>query len=246
MPLAEEFERSGAWLFRRRSYLPLALVVLLVVSLKTYTYPNGGHALDLAWEILCMAVSFAGVAVRVLTAGYAPRGTSERCTRRQIAAELNISGVYAIVRHPLYFGNFLIALGVFSFLRIWWLVLIYGLIFCLYYERIMFAEEKFLREKFGEAFMAWAATTPAFLPDPRKWKSPDLSFSWKAVLRREYRTPFYIIATMFALEVLTDLRVNHRLGFDLLWALLFVGALMFFLVIRFIQKRTKCLEVEGH
>jgi protein-S-isoprenylcysteine O-methyltransferase Ste14 len=246
MPLVEEFERTGAWLFRWRSYLPLVLVVLLVVSLGSYTYPKGSHGLDRVWEVICIAISFSGVAFRALTAGYAPRGTSERCTRRQVAAELNTSGVYSMVRHPLYFGNFLIALGVFSFLRIWWLVLIYGLVFALYYERIMFAEEKFLREKFGDAYRSWAGVTPAFLPNPRKWRSPNLPFSWKAVLRREYRTPLYLVATMFVLELLTDLRAERRLVLDVMWISLFAGSLVFFLVIRLIQKRTRCLEVEGH
>ena len=37
--------------------------------------------------------------------------------------------------------------------------LLYMLIFTLYYERIIFAEEMFLRREFGQAYLDWAATT---------------------------------------------------------------------------------------
>jgi protein-S-isoprenylcysteine O-methyltransferase Ste14 len=246
MPLVEEFERNGAWLFKWRSYLPLAMVGLLLVFLKGYTYPDGGHSLDRLWEVVCVGVSLLGLAVRALTAGYAPVGTSERCTRRQIAAVLNTTGAYSVVRHPLYVGNFLIALGVFSFLRSWELVAIYMLIYVLYYERIMFAEERFLRDRFGEDYRAWAAATPAFLPRLSQWRAADLRFSWKAVLRREYRTPFYLIASMYVLETLTDLRVEKRFVLDPLWVSLLACALVFFLVVRLVQKHTAWLEAEGH
>jgi len=246
MPLAEEFERSGIWLFRWRSYLPIATVALLLGSLNQFNYPNGSHALDRAWEVFCILLSFAGLGVRVLTAGFAPKGTSERNSRRHLAERLNTTGMYSLVRHPLYLGNFLIALGVFSFMRVWWLIVIYALVFALYYERIMFAEEKFLREKFGEEYLAWATRTPAFLPRRWRWQAPDLTFSWKAVLRREYRTPLYIVAVMFLLELATDFRVERRFVMDLLWISLLLISFGLFAVVRVLQKKTCFLEVEGH
>ena len=51
-------------------------------------------------------------------------------------------------------------------LKVWWLPVIYSLAFWIYYERIMFAEEAFLRQKFGETYRRWAATTPS-PPSPR-------------------------------------------------------------------------------
>ena len=47
-----------------------------------------------------------------------------------------------------------------------------GLVFWLYYERIMLAEEEFLRARYGKAFDDWAARTPAFLPNFRHWVPP--------------------------------------------------------------------------
>lgn len=53
--------------------------------------------------------------------------------------------MYSIVRNPLYLGNFLMVLRVVLVLRVWWLSLLYLLVFTIYYERIIFAEEMFLK-----------------------------------------------------------------------------------------------------
>ncbi len=55
-------------------------------------------------------------------------------------------------------------LGVMLFAHTWWLALIYILAFWLYYERIMFAEEAFLRKKFGDEYLTWANSTSLHSP----------------------------------------------------------------------------------
>ena len=79
------------------------------------------------------------------------------------------------------------------------------LIFGLYYERIMFAEEEFLRNKFGKQFEEWAENTPAFIPNLSEWKPPSLPFSIRPVLKKEYQGFFAIIAIFTFLEVIGDL-----------------------------------------
>ncbi|GAI74444.1 unnamed protein product [marine sediment metagenome] len=39
-----------------------------------------------------------------------------------------------------------------------------------YYERIIFAEEEFLRKTFGDSYLKWAEQTPTFLPKCKNWK----------------------------------------------------------------------------
>ena len=91
-------------------------------------------------------------------------GNVRRNTHGQKAEELNTTGVYSIVRHPLYVGNYLIGLGVTLVWLNWWVPVVYTLCFWVYYERIMVAEERFLEQKFGDSFRQWAASTPAFVP----------------------------------------------------------------------------------
>ena len=161
MKLVEQLGQSGDLLFRWRSWLPLLLLPLFVASFQGLAYPLGSHRLDLLWEISCFAVSVLGLAVRVVTVGTSPRGTSGRNTRAQKAAVLNTTGPYSVVRHPLYLANYLIALGMSLFSRTWFLPVIVSLATILYYERIAAREEGFLELRFGDAFRRWAARVPA-------------------------------------------------------------------------------------
>ena len=55
-------------------------------------------------------------------------------------------------------------------LRVWWLVLIVGIAYWLYAERLMLAEETFLEDTFGDAFSTWASRTNAILPRLSNWQ----------------------------------------------------------------------------
>ncbi|MBI4525222.1 MAG: hypothetical protein HY695_15570 [Deltaproteobacteria bacterium] len=242
MALLEEFEESGNWLFRWRSYLPLVLGVLIFSGLSYFKYPFGSHRLDELWEVVCLCVSVSGLLVRALTIGFAAGRTSGRNTERQVADSLNTTGMYSIVRNPLYLGNFLMVLGVVIFLRIWWIPLLYMLLFTVYYERIIFAEEMFLRRKFGKSYLDWAARTPAFLPKLSHWRSPALPFSWRKVLRREYHGAFGVIMAMFLLEVTSDWSVGRGLVIEGMWKYILSFSVGTYVVLRFLHKHTKVLK----
>src|SRR5438132_991783 len=111
MPLKEELQQQGDWLFRWRSYVPLALVPVLLAAIVTEEPPVRSPA-DRWWMLFCLGVSLVGLGIRVLTVGFVPRGTSGRNTRRQMARQLNSTGMYSVVRHPLYLGNMVIWLGI--------------------------------------------------------------------------------------------------------------------------------------
>lgn len=243
MPLNEEFENAGRWLFRWRSYLPLLFFALLLVQLRQFQYVDGKHSFDLAWEGICLTVSLFGLGIRVATIGYAPSGTSGRNTRKQIARYLNTTGTYSIVRHPLYLGNFFMWLGVVLFVHTWWVALLFVLCFALYYERIMCAEERFLREQFGESYLQWALHTPAFIPDFRQWQMPRLAFSWRMVLRREYAGLFALITAFTVLEVLGDVVVSGSLEFDPVWMTAFGVMTLTYVVLRWLKHHTHLLRV---
>jgi len=197
MALREDLERQGNWLFRRRSYLPLLGIPILLIALINSEYLERifGDSVDNFWGFFSISISFLGLAVRCITVGYVPRGTSGRNTKSQVAETLNTTGMYSIVRNPLYLGNFIIILGLTLFIQVWWFALIVWVGFWIYYERIVLAEEEFLRKKFGDTFLQWAEKTPVFFPNFKNWKKPNLPFSFKTVLRREFSTFFSIIAS---------------------------------------------------
>jgi protein-S-isoprenylcysteine O-methyltransferase Ste14 len=234
--LRKELEKTGNWLFRWRSYLPLTLTGIILLAMRHFHYLGHSHAVDQVWEAVCLIISFFGLGIRIHTIGHAPPGTSGRNTRRQVAAALNTTGMYSVVRHPLYLGNFFIWLGISMFLHIWWVSLIFILVFWLYYERIMYAEEEFLSREFGKEFEEWASRTPAFWPAVKNWKRPARPFSWRRVLRSEYSGLFAIIASFTLIEIVGDMVVEGKLEFDPMWIIIFTSGLGIYLLLRTLKK----------
>jgi len=245
MALREELERSGNWLFSRRSYLPIVMIVPIVVALRGYHYPLGRHDMDLAWEMVCLTIGLTGLAIRALTVGFTPAGTSGRNTEGQVASSLNTRGMYSLVRHPLYLGNYLMWLGPALFPHVWWVPVLLTLVFWLYYERIMFAEEEFLRRSFGAEYERWAAQTPAFIPNRLRWVRPNLPFSARNVLRREYSGFFGLIATFVVLEVVSDFAATGGFEWDEVWGWIFAASLVVYVVLRTLKRQTRVLHVKG-
>ncbi len=248
MALKEEFEKQGNWLFVRRSWLPILLFPLLFYTLR-YSYFiewNYGLLAQATYEILCVLVSFIGLYIRAFTIAHTPAGTSGRNTKEgQVAEYLNTQGIYSIVRHPLYLGNFLIFFGFILFTQSLWFIASSSLAFWIYYERIMFAEEEFLRRKYGKEYEDWAAGVPAFLPKFGQYKKPELPFSFRNVLKREY-TAFFEITLIFPLlDIIAHYIIFGTIRLNYFWLAFFAFGLTVYIILRTLKKKTTILHVEG-
>ncbi len=243
MSLVHELEKSGNWLFRRRSWLPVTVIVLAVVYL--FIANRSVIFFNFTWELICVIVSIIGELIRSYTVGHVPRNTSGRNVLDQMADELNTTGIYSIIRHPLYAGNFLMWLGPVLFLRSVWCVIIFILAYWLYYERIIFAEEQFLRRKFGEEYDNWAFRVKSVIPNFKNYKPWSLPFSFRNVLKREYNSIANVFIVFAMLDVARNLAVTGRVYIEPLYLSLLVAALIFWGVIRYLVKRTRFLYVEG-
>jgi len=247
MALREDLEKQGAWLFKWRSYLPLLFIPVFVIALKNSELIERifGDKIGDLWESIAVIVSFLGFAIRCFTAGYVPRGTSGRNTQWQAAEMLNTTGMYSIVRNPLYLGNFVIIFGITLFIQVWWLALIVWVGFWLYYERIIFTEEEFLRRKFGNEFTVWAQKTPMVVPHFKNWHKPDLSFSFKTVLRREFSSYFAIVAAYFFLEMAENFFTEKRFFVHNSWLIFFFLSMAIYFTLLILKKKTHILDVVG-
>ncbi|MBC7916122.1 MAG: DUF1295 domain-containing protein [Pyrinomonadaceae bacterium] len=246
MPLREELEANGNWLFVRRSWLPITLYPFAIAVLYFYLDTVYACITNLSWCVFCLLVSLLGLFVRAITVGFTPKGTSGRNTAGgQLAEVLNQTGIYSTVRHPLYLGNFLMWLGLFLYLSIWWFVVICSLAYWIYYERIMIAEEEFLRKKYGVTYESWASKTPAFIPDFSLWRSADLTFSMRNVLKREYNGLLAVAITFALFNVMAHYFYAETFKVDLIWQVTLIASLIIFLVLRTLKKTTRVLEVEG-
>lgn len=202
--------QSGNVLFKYRGQIPV--VLFLMAALFVFAGHYDFSALHpYAW--LYVIISILGFIIRFIAIGTTPAGTSGRNTQEQVADFLNTKGIYSTVRHPLYLGNFLIWLGIVCYVQSAPFILIFALLYWVYYERIMFAEETFLEKTYGKSYEDWAMKTPAFIPNISLYEKSNIPFSLKAILRREYSG---ILATIvgYAFVDFCIYYFHERLGND--------------------------------
>ena len=92
---------------------------------------------------------------------------------------LATTGAYSLVRHPLYFGNFLILAG-FTLACANWIVVAVVVFFLLfYYPAAIRYEDNKLQALFGEEWQAWGTQTPAMFPTRLRWRA-NRDAEWNA------------------------------------------------------------------
>ncbi len=250
--LEQELVRQGNWLFRWRSYLPFLILPLAISSFQNSTWfiDAFGNGVEEAWDIACYGLALCGLGLRVAIVGFVPAGTSGRNAAKQSAAALNTTGMYSVVRHPLYFANFIVFVAFILLFKSLLLLLFMGAAYLVYYERIMMAEEKFLEGKYGARYREWAETTPAFLPRFFGFVRPALPFSWRSALLREFHT-FFLISAAFAVVEMLEATVLEGESFgqwvtgEPFWAAVFVISAAVYCTVRTIKKRTNWLNQAG-
>ncbi|MDW5290336.1 isoprenylcysteine carboxylmethyltransferase family protein [Formosa sp. PL04] len=242
MALQEEFKTQGDFLFRHRSYLPLIILTIgLGVFIQTeYAEIEATETLfSEIFEYICLAVCFLGLLIRVLTVGHTPNNTSGRNTKEgQIADVLNTTGMYSLVRHPLYVGNFFMWLGVSMLTENVWFVIAFVLFYAFYYERIMYAEESFLRQKFGDDYLLWSKDVPAFIPTFKNFKKSIHPFSFKKVLKKEKNGFAAIFLLFWLFESIGEIVEEKRLVFEFdFWFYAALTSLLIYFVLKVMKKK---------
>lgn len=218
MRLKTYLTERGNLLFRWRSYIPLLLVPLLYLERNSIHSPYNSDSWNLVFELSCLAISLVGVFFRIKTIGHIPRGTSGRNSRRQEASELNTSGMYSVVRNPLYVGNYLMYLGVTMMTQSWELIVIVTFLFATTYLTIILKEEEFLSEQFGSQFQQYTKEVPCFIPNFRLWRPADLPFSFRMVLRREHDSWMSIMTAFVVLGFFREYMIHGQITFDNYWS----------------------------
>lgn len=250
--LRDQMVRHGNWLFRWRSYLPIILVpvALLVFGNAGWVTRIFGETVEDGFDYLCLLIALAGLAVRVAAVGFVPAGTSGRNTGEQKAMALNTTGFYSLVRHPLYFANFLVFISFVLLFKSLVFTLFAGVAYFFYYERIMLAEEQFLENQYGQRYRDWANVTPCFVPRLARWTSPDLPFSWRSALLREFHSLLLIAAVFFLVEMVEAIVIDRQsvaewMREEPFWSALLAVNGVIYLSVMVIKKRTDWLAVAG-
>lgn len=165
--------------WRVRAGYPLAILFLYLASPTPLAIAIGA------------AIAAAGLLVRAAAAGHLRK-----------LQTLTISGPYAWMRNPLYFGSSLLAAGFAVAGHSPWAALVLAAYFGTFYPVVMKKEEGELRERYGAAFTEYAKQVPLFFPRPsKKWdaEAPGTvsGFSWEQYKRnREYQAALGAIVAL--------------------------------------------------
>jgi protein-S-isoprenylcysteine O-methyltransferase Ste14 len=243
MALIHSFEKNGNFLFKYRGQIPLILFILIlpVIFLTDYSFVVSNPAYDLYFLIGCIAVSFLGQIIRAIAIGTSNKYTSGRNTKEQVAEALNTKGIYSTVRHPLYLGNYFMWIGIVLYSYNLWFFILVSLLFWLYYERIMFAEERFLERKFGQSYIDWSMNVPPFIPSFKNFDRSEISFSFKTILRREYSGVSATIIGFVFVAFLKQWKINGTPNYDLNYGIWIGVAFLFSFIFRTLKHNTKLL-----
>ena len=246
MALVHSLEKNGNFLFKYRGQFPLLLFILAIPTIyfTDYEFLDADSELKIVLTVVAAIVSLVGQIIRAIAIGTSSKHTSGRNTKEQVADALNTKGIYSTVRHPLYLGNYFMWIGIVIFTFNIWFVLLISLMFWLYYERIMFAEERFLEKKFGNSYVDWSMKVSPFWPSLKNYQKTDIPFSMKTILRREYSG---ISATIIGFVFIDFFRAWFQAG-EVQWKLshgiVVLIALLISFILRTLKHNTKVLYEE--
>jgi len=189
----------GNFLFRYRNHI-FPLVFLAIVFLDAPRYPWGSARLDRALDGVGILLAVVGQALRACVIGlaYIARGGRHG---KVYADDLVTEGLFAHSRNPLYAGNICVFTGLFIILNsyVGWFMGIPAVLVA--YWALVFAEEDFLRRKFGAAYEDYCRDVNRFIPSLTGLRATmsSMRFHWQRVIRKEYGSTWTWITVVIGL-----------------------------------------------
>jgi protein-S-isoprenylcysteine O-methyltransferase Ste14 len=234
-------EKLGNQFFKYRGQIP-ALFFLLAFFLMHY-FPAQNKWLDQSNTLIAVSLVILGHLIRALAVGKRAAHTSGRNRDEQVAEALNSTGIYSMVRHPLYLGNITTYMGWVVFTGIDWLIPAMLIGFLFYYRFIIYAEEQFLTRKFGQDYLDWKSATPLLLPAFWKFKANPQPFSFKTVLENEYSGIAASMTTAWVLLAFQWYVLGQFQEKSLLILAMALFIAVFTLGLRYLKKKTQFFKV---
>ena len=234
-------EKLGNQFFKYRGQIPV-LFFLLAFFLMHY-FPAQNKWLDQSNTLIAVSLVILGHLIRALAVGKRAAHTSGRNRDEQVAEALNSTGIYSMVRHPLYLGNITTYMGWVVFTGIDWLIPAMLVGFLFYYRFIIYAEEQFLTRKFGQDYLDWKSATPLLLPAFWKFKANPQPFSFKTVLENEYSGIAASMTTAWVLLAFQWYVLGQFQEKSLLILAMALFIAVFTLGLRYLKKKTQFFKV---
>lgn len=233
---------KGDIFFKYRGQFPILIFFLALPFL--YYMHDVKVIIKNAFNCLSLFFIILGFLIRFYAIGTTPKGTSGRNRKYQIANSLNSTGIYSIIRHPLYLGNYLIWLAISLFTYNLFFVIIVSFIFWFFYYNIIKTEEIFLEKKFNKEYIDWVNKTPRFFRFNlfQNYKSTNLRFSLKSILRREYSGLLSAVISFVYIDIIRQLFLTNNLEINQVLLIIFIIIVLLSLILKILKTYTRILE----
>ena len=204
MKLQNQILHVGKYLFQYRGQIPILLILIAApVIYKSSYFANIPIETQSILKCIAILIALVGLMIRFVTVATTPIGTSGKNRKKQVADQLNTSGIYSIVRNPLYLANYLIWLGLSIYSLSYLLIIITSLFFFIIYEKIILVEEDFLTKKYQEKYEIYSAKTPCFFPNLNNYIKSNIDFDFKKIIREEYSPTLSTIISFIYIDILS-------------------------------------------
>ena len=188
--------KIGNFLFRFRSFTPVPLIIVVFVFFR----PEINPAMNNVLIISGLLVMFSGELIRIISVGFSFTGTSGRESFLR-ADNLNVSGIYSVIRNPLYIGNLLIYTGLLIAYSNIYALIFFDLLLIVQYYFIVLAEENFLKETYGDEYLSYKKIVKSILPRFGNYKKPENKFNKLKVIFKENDSIFNALVIFGIIEL---------------------------------------------
>jgi len=213
----------------KRLTKPRFMLVYPLVALLFFVARPSEHLMWVGIPLILM-----GLAVRFWANGYVGHVKVNQTGRSSPKiGRLITAGPYAYVRHPLYFGSFLVGLGFCVIVGSWWFLALGLAALLVVYRRKVDEEEAVLHHEWAQEFERYKKAVPLWLPIGRRYPRGQGQWSWQGIAAsKEIKTVVWVTVFLIVLYFWEEVFEEHEalLGKHWAWRLFLLAALLILVV----------------
>lgn len=137
----------------------LLVVSIIITGIFFFTktlYPTS-RIWDNFFNVAGIILILKGNLIRMMARGHKKKMSQQ-------GQALVMSGLYSVIRNPMYFGSFLVGCGFVLLLCPFWILPLFILVFHIRFNRQMVKEERLLKRVFGRIYEEYCQNAPRFFP----------------------------------------------------------------------------------
>ena len=177
-----------------------------------------------------------GELIRVISVGFSFTGTSGRENFLR-ADSLNVSGIYSVVRNPLYIGNLLIYSGLLIVYSNLFALIFFDILLIVQYYFIILSEEEFLKNTYGDEYSEYKESVNSILPGFGRYKKPENKFDRLKVIFKENDSVFNALVIFGVIILYKGYTLSGKLTNGKSFAIYFGVLIISYILIKLLKTR---------